>query len=196
MPCLFLSHPFLKPGKSGKGKEEKKETQSCTHITTTIIPAIRESKGTRVGCENSSREEMSSEFENPSLLGRTKSFQSWQKVQQRAVSEGVETGRSGSETSLLADGDGGHRKQTYRHSPAPSLFKLKHALKFSMSSLCSCSLPFHIQIWIPQLGQFVTDVSRAVLSHERALTHACTNTHPLLGWTSAKILAANRNDNT
>lgn len=104
-PCLFLSHPFLKPGKSGKGKEGKKThpraALESTHIPTTIIPAICESKGTRVGCENSGREEMSSEFENPSLLGRTKSFQLWQKVQQRAASEEAETEINGSETSLL-----------------------------------------------------------------------------------------------
>lgn len=64
---------------------------------------------------------MSLEFENPSLLGRTKSLQLWQKVQQRAVSEGAETERSGSETSLLADSNGGHRKQEYCHSSAFSL---------------------------------------------------------------------------
>lgn len=63
-----------------------------------------------MGCENSSGEEMSSEFENPSLLGRAKSFQLWQKAQQRVVSEGVETQGSGNETSLFADGTWGPHK--------------------------------------------------------------------------------------
>lgn len=119
-PCLFQSHPFLKPGKLGKGKGGKKEQElhESVHITTTITLAICESKGTRVGCENSGRKEMSSEFENPSLLGRAKSFQLWQKVQQRVVFEGTEAVQSGNETSLLAEANGGHREQAYSYSSA------------------------------------------------------------------------------
>lgn len=104
MPCLLLNHPFLKPGKLQKRKEEKTPNSRValenTLITATITPAICESKGKGVGCENSSREELSLEFECPSLLRRT-NFHLCQKIQQRAGSAGLETERSGSEICLL-----------------------------------------------------------------------------------------------
>lgn len=67
-----------------KGRKEEKTpnpraTLENTLIATTITPAICECKGKGLGCENSSREELILEFENPSLLRRTR-FQLHQKI--------------------------------------------------------------------------------------------------------------------
>lgn len=89
--ALPFPEPPISEARKITERKGRKKARAAEKAFASLLPSIQQyvSKGTRAGCANSVREEMSSEFESPSLLGRTKSFQLWPKVQQGGWRNGV-----------------------------------------------------------------------------------------------------------